>query len=882
MDGSNGSRLPSSLLSGRLQGISVPDLLWDLCRHRSTGVLHIGTRGITRKVYIDAGRIVFAASSDPNDRLGELLLREGVVTLDQLERAIMRLSGGKRLGAILVESGHLSPENLVRGVLNQVKAIVLGLFPLEDGDYAFAEGPLPTEEVVTLNMRTAEVLLQGIRQIRSFSRIRKSVGSLQTRYRLDAGWASQLDGLEIRDGERVLLQHLEAAPAAGISIDGLCREVFLSNYELYQALWAFRILGIVHEVDRPADAPSRQATDGRLDRVGLPELLVRLSGEGVTGVLRVTRGTLERTLHIKEGMCIFSTSSSIDDGLVAYLLRRGVISLRDREEAARRRLSNKRIGTILLEMGVIDESDLRTSVREQLSEIVFDTFRWDEGDWSFAAGELPTIEEITLHRSVEDLVFAGVRRVTSWTRVRDGCGGLGARLVLKPQYLAVLDRMSVGPEEWELISLLKTPKSVVEVCRESVLGDFRSCQILWALRLLGAIGEAALEASVDAILTPADAPVATPVEAPIEEPEVAAVSETAGDPQPVPLSAADETAEIVSEPWRLAAEKPPEGYRPRMPEPEPEPEIESEAVFETQPEPPPAVEEIPYEAPALDETMHEPPTIEMPQAAAPQSEPQPEPEPEPAVAADDGLPRFELGAPGTGLEDMKVDMRPADAPREFEVDAPGAAPLPEPEPVAAAPEVEPEPEPSASFADLAAEIQASALEAGHTMRISPEEVDAALRPQVPAPASTPAPAPAIVTAEAPPVEMPVAPEPEPVPPGPAWDPPAALEGEIAGFNARHVILFRALRTEVGAGAANFVRSCRASLANGYSEIFATAELRADGSWDPEALRKAIVERRLDDAGSAFRQLLEREMDRLRVHLGEKRATAIAGQLAAIP
>ena len=46
-------------------------------------------------------------------------------------------------------------------------------------------------------------------------------------------------------------------------------------------------------------------------------------------------------------------------------------------------------------------------------------------------------------------------------------------------------------------------------------------------------------------------------------------------------------------------------------------------------------------------------------------------------AADDALPRFEPGEPGTGLEDMKVDMRPADAAREFSsaLPQPGSSPI---------------------------------------------------------------------------------------------------------------------------------------------------------------------------------------------------------------
>src|SRR4029077_4297538 len=106
------------------------------------------------------------------------------------------------------------------------------------------------------------------------------------------------------------------------------------------------------------------------------------------------------------------------------------------------------------------------------------------------------------------------------------------------------------PEEWELISLLKTPKTVLQICRESMLGDFRSCQILWALRLLDAIGEEPLDVPIDSALGIVDA-------SPAPEPAAAAA-----DPAPLPLSEADTTAEVISEPWRLAALRPSEEEAP--------------------------------------------------------------------------------------------------------------------------------------------------------------------------------------------------------------------------------------------------------------------------------------------------------------------------------
>ena len=58
--------LPAGLLGGCLEGIQLPDLMWALCRRRSTGVLEILRPPIRRKLYLRDGRIVFACSSDPN------------------------------------------------------------------------------------------------------------------------------------------------------------------------------------------------------------------------------------------------------------------------------------------------------------------------------------------------------------------------------------------------------------------------------------------------------------------------------------------------------------------------------------------------------------------------------------------------------------------------------------------------------------------------------------------------------------------------------------------------------------------------------------------------------------------------------------------------
>ena len=64
-------------------------------------------------------------------------------------------------------------------------------------------------------------------------------------------------------------------------------------------------------------------------------------------------------------------------------------------------------------------------------------------------------------------------------------------------------------------------------------------------------------------------------------------------------------------------------------------------------------------------------------------------------------------------------------------------------------------------------------------------------------------------------------------------------------------------------------------------MFETAELRADGSWDPDGLKQSVIAHRVENAPDGLQRLLDNELKRLRVHLGEARAAALADQLSTI-
>ena len=474
-------------LALRLEGQSVAEIVRDLGRSAVTGTLVVTRPGAERRVLFEEGRAIFATSSDPNDRLGEYLLRRGKVSLAEIEAALCQQSSGKRLGTLMVEAGLLTRDELVPAVRGQVRAIVLDLFTWTEGECRFfAQAPHGAEDI-TLDLSLEQLVLGGVRQVRSLKLIECGIGGTRTVLRLAQRFRRHGDAHDLPEGARLVLERLSQSPA---SAEMLCREVPISNFEICQILWALRLLEIVEPVETP---PGEGRLDPTLGEIPLASLLLRLEARTATGVLYVRRGSRERRLLFAGGRCVFATSNDPDDGLVHFLFRSGVISLHDKDETIRRLLSNRRVGTILRDLGAIDDDDMQRMVRQQVLEVIHDTLVWDQGDFVFVPGPLPRAEEITVDVSAAALVAEAVRRIEGWPRLVRGCGGIDNPLCLAPRYLDVLDAIGAGVAEWEVVNALRTPQTPRRICALTELEDLRVCQILWTLKVLGGIEDSPVE-----------------------------------------------------------------------------------------------------------------------------------------------------------------------------------------------------------------------------------------------------------------------------------------------------------------------------------------------------------------------------------------------------
>ncbi|MEI9940542.1 MAG: J domain-containing protein [Pseudomonadota bacterium] len=112
-------------LPGRLRLTTLGDLLGALHRACASGTLELveveGARaGRSHRVFFDAGLIEDVDTSLNHPRLGEILARDGLLSMSALARIARRLmeQPGKRVGEVLVEEG-LGTADLVAGALHR-------------------------------------------------------------------------------------------------------------------------------------------------------------------------------------------------------------------------------------------------------------------------------------------------------------------------------------------------------------------------------------------------------------------------------------------------------------------------------------------------------------------------------------------------------------------------------------------------------------------------------------------------------------------------------------------------------------------------------------------------------------------------------------------
>lgn len=232
--------------TGKIGPMTFPALIHDLCAERHTGVLTLRDGASEKSIYIEKGRVVFATSNEIEDRLGSLLIRRGVLTLRDLEdSSYVSIATGQRLGGVLVSKNVIRPKDLVDGVCDQVKEIVMSLFLWTRGGYEMKFGALPSKEVITMKVPTESIILEGVRRINAWARIQLAVGGSETHYKVGSRLSELGDLIDLSLEEWTMLSRCDGP----VTLGTLCEQSPLMDFDVCRLVWAFTIVGILERLD---------------------------------------------------------------------------------------------------------------------------------------------------------------------------------------------------------------------------------------------------------------------------------------------------------------------------------------------------------------------------------------------------------------------------------------------------------------------------------------------------------------------------------------------------------------------------------------------------------------------------------------------------------
>lgn len=859
---------------GRLEGTCVPEILWALGCQQHTGALVVDRRGFRKVLYLKEGRMVFAASTDPEDRLGAFLLRRGELSLADLIAASRGVTYGRRLGQILVEGGILDEPALRRAVRDQVHDIAQSVMSWREGAWRISRACLPVDETIHLEVDLAGLILDGLRRDQDWAWIRERVGTRRTVYRTRPGISPE--NRNLGSIENAVLDFL-ARPAR---VEAFLRSGIAPAGDLCRLLAGLSMMGMVERCTPSVEGVvGFSPGEGSLECGGAADLLLRLADRGFSGAVRLFHQETEGCLFLKGGrvgaVCLLS-------GPAFPVPPRG-------PEPAAQGLPSCCLGGMpgagVLSAGAEGEGR-RLAAAEALRAALGLVF-WDQGEFLLEEGDSCPSGR-TLDLSVEELIATAWEQTRSWTQVWSRLRSAETVFRLRPDYLDRLDRFELWPALWDLVAALRDPAPLRDLLGHPGRPDFETCRLLCGLEQIKVIERAPELERAGSDLFPAAGLEPLPDSYAVDltfEPE----AETAAELAPELFREDGETG--PPPPWLQETPAEPEAARPAAEELAAA-EEESETVFPEAAESKvttvdlgallenPAAAEGSSEwwsdlnRPAAEEGRLEEGSPE-PEAEAGESwakEPVDEPfapeEPPPAVEESEGDPSASvITGPIAAGEFLSGAFPPAEeavlpeaagllpplvpeeagpvsrndeppGPEEAAVSTPAEAAQPIPEP-AAVPEAEPgvaeEPAPGA------------ALETGPEDEVPPEAasgIDAA--PLLPD-------------------------EPEP-------EVSEALLAQVERFNRRHSVVFTHLRLEIGAGARNLVLACLRRLGD---EAAAFEGLTPDreGQFEAAGLARNLARCRM--SAEHLEALIQAEVGLVRDLVSPTRLEAIVRGLASL-
>ncbi len=236
------------------------------------------------------------------------------------------------------------------------------------------------------------------------------------------------------------------------------------------------------------------ALSGAVAAEDLPMLLGRAFLDGITGRLKFRRGDVEKAVYLEGGRPVLATSTAPSDRMIEMLARQGRITPAQHQVASRAAAdTGRRMGVLLIDLGILKSSELLPAVRQHYEEIIFSLFAWEDGGWQLEPGIAADPRRIRLLRHPVALVEEGLQRGYPEGRMlaRLGSERNVFRLDVRGGARDILDELRGAAATRGVAQLFDGVRTLEQVEQESALPSQAATRLFFTLLLFRLITPAA-------------------------------------------------------------------------------------------------------------------------------------------------------------------------------------------------------------------------------------------------------------------------------------------------------------------------------------------------------------------------------------------------------
>ena len=223
----------------------LPELVEFLSRRSVTGSLTCERGAVRKTIYLREGNAVGAASTDPREFLGQLLINFGHIDEEQLAKAFRTQQETRiRLGKVLAMVGLVQPR-VLRDVLSiKIRETLLDVFRWETGVFRVDEEPPPAaDDELGVAVPLADILKEAEFRHTAWAAFLAQFPSGGATLLVDESKVPATAGEGTIDGKLLMLA------AHGRTIDEIGLALHATEFHLYQRLYALARQGVIQAAD---------------------------------------------------------------------------------------------------------------------------------------------------------------------------------------------------------------------------------------------------------------------------------------------------------------------------------------------------------------------------------------------------------------------------------------------------------------------------------------------------------------------------------------------------------------------------------------------------------------------------------------------------------